>query len=936
MNVFELMATLSLDSSSYDKGLNKSEKSAKGFATKLGGGLKTAAKIGTAAIATVTASATALTGVLTKNISETAKYGDSVDKMSQKMNISAEAYQEWDAVMKHSGTSIDALKPSMKTLANQAQKGAEEFQKLGISEKEVATLSQEDLFAKVISGLQGMEKGTERTAITSKLLGRGATELGALLNTSAKETQKMKDKVRELGGVMSNKAVKDSAKFQDTLQDLKTSISGIKRNIAVEFLPSVTKIMEGVTGVFAGSKNGTAKLEKGISQFLNKMNKQLPKAFNVTSSTIGTVINVSLKNLPKLINNTVPMLMKSITGVVTQIGKTFPQLVKSIFSKGNIRTFINSALPLVDGVLDALPEAIPAIVEGATNLVNGVVSALPTILSSLTSKLPGIIGSILTSVSKGLTSTVRSIGETIANVWLSAFGTSFKTTEERLEQSAEKARIAAENVVQFSDKIKEAESNFSDTSKILSEHGRTEDEVRQKTDEVESKILDILKKARRKKRKVREKELDDILAYKKQLASYQKEETDIYTKQAKNELEKIRREVATGAIDQETAAKRIAAVKSYTKKADESLEKQYQSRITLLDNQYSTEKDKRSKAYKDQLEQIDKWYKEQEEKNKNYITTANTLISQQAGNWIASDKGKYEALAKYAAQFRSDTTDETRNFYMEQLAQSGHLDGVKAKFQDYYAEIDNDNTVAFLNMLATTKNAKKPISEANKKIAEKILASFEGLPKPLQEAGKESLVSLAGAFSGTKAGERLKNASSMSTETILKTMREGLGLDPKKKVNAESKEFKSIGQSMGLGLISGLWSTINSIIKNIKTFSSNILNAFKSWWNIKSPSKVMKNVIGKNLALGLGEGFIDTMDALSDDMVEAVPTDFLDTSIDTIGTISSPTTGANVNQTFSVEINNPQVRSDDDLRKLSELIGDELGQLYNQRSIAYG
>ena len=139
MNVFELMAKISLDTSGYTKSLDTAKKAA-----------GTVAKVGVAAFAAVGTAAVGAGVKLVKETANVASYGDNIDKMSQKMGISAKAYQEWDAVMQHSGTSIDALKPSMKTMANQAQQGAEEFQKLGISQEEVKNLSQEDLFGRVI------------------------------------------------------------------------------------------------------------------------------------------------------------------------------------------------------------------------------------------------------------------------------------------------------------------------------------------------------------------------------------------------------------------------------------------------------------------------------------------------------------------------------------------------------------------------------------------------------------------------------------------------------------------------------------------------------------------------------------------------------------------------------------------------------------------
>ena len=72
-----------------------------------------------------------------EGIGSLAEYGDNIDKLSQKMGLSAEAYQEWDAVMQHSGTSMESMKSSMKTLANAAEGGNKAFEAIGLTLEEV-------------------------------------------------------------------------------------------------------------------------------------------------------------------------------------------------------------------------------------------------------------------------------------------------------------------------------------------------------------------------------------------------------------------------------------------------------------------------------------------------------------------------------------------------------------------------------------------------------------------------------------------------------------------------------------------------------------------------------------------------------------------------------------------------------------------------------
>lgn len=181
--------------------MQKTEKDASGLGESLKNGLAAGAKAAAAGVAAVTAAAGAVAVKLADTANEAADYGDNVDKMSQKLGLSAEAYQEWDFIMQHSGSDVDKMSASMKKLADAVQEPTKEsaaaFEKLGISIEDAAKMSQEDLFAATITALQNMESGTERTALANDLLGKSAMDLGALLNTSAEDTEAMREQVRE-------------------------------------------------------------------------------------------------------------------------------------------------------------------------------------------------------------------------------------------------------------------------------------------------------------------------------------------------------------------------------------------------------------------------------------------------------------------------------------------------------------------------------------------------------------------------------------------------------------------------------------------------------------------------------------------------------------------------------------------------------------------
>ena len=364
------------------------------------------------------------------SVNELADYGDNIDKMSQKMGMSAQAYQEWDAVMQHPGTSMETMKASMKTLANAAETGNAAFEALGITQEDLANMNQQDLFEATIAGLQNVEDDTQRTYLAGKLLGKGATELGALLNTSAEDTQAMRDRVRELGGVMSDDAVKAAAAYQDQLQDMQTAFSGISRNMMSEFLPSITTVMGGLTEIFSGnSDKGLGMISEGISGIANGLTEALPQLMEVAGTIVSSIGEAIINNLPTLLSTSVEILNQIATGIIQAMPQMLPALIEFVMAIGNmiienlpllLQAAVQIIVSLATGIAQALPELIPTIVEVVTNiaiylienidllidaalqlmigLATGLINALPVLIE----KAPIIISRLFDAIIKAV------------------------------------------------------------------------------------------------------------------------------------------------------------------------------------------------------------------------------------------------------------------------------------------------------------------------------------------------------------------------------------------------------------------------------------------------------------------------------------------------------------------------------------------------------
>lgn len=96
--------------------------------------------------------------------------------------------------------------------------------------------------------------------------------------------------------------------------------------------------------------------------------------------------------------------------------------------------------------------------------------------------------------------------------------------------------------------------------------------------------------------------------------------------------------------------------------------------------------------------------------------------------------------------------------------------------------------------------------------------------------------------------------------------------------NFKSHDWGETGRNIVEGLKQGLLDAKNRVIEAIKNICSQSLDTIKEFFGIHSPSTVMKNQVGKNIALGIAEGLaaetssvVDGMKELYDEVVDVDP-----------------------------------------------------------------
>lgn len=121
-----------------------------------------------------------------------------------------------------------------------------------------------------------------------------------------------------------------------------------------------------------------------------------------------------------------------------------------------------------------------------------------------------------------------------------------------------------------------------------------------------------------------------------------------------------------------------------------------------------------------------------------------------------------------------------------------------------------------------------------------VVNAIKALPGQLKGLGKSSITQMGSAITGAKS------AVTKAAKGIFDAAYNGVKKLPEKML--------SIGKDLVKGLWKGIGSMTDWVIGKIEGFSGDVLGGIKNFFGIESPSKVMRDVIGKNLVLGLAEG----------------------------------------------------------------------------------
>jgi hypothetical protein len=426
INLFDLFAKISLDTSEYDSGVKDVSKSGGSLASKLKNGLASAGKVAAAGIGAITAAAGAAVGGLLALESSTEEYRVAQGKLNTAFEAAGygaetaqQAYNSFYGILGDTDTATEA---------------SQLLAKLADSAEDVSTWT--DIAAGVAGTfgdslpIEGLIEASNETAKVGQVTGVLADALNwagiseddfnARLSACSSESERNQLIMDTLSGTYdeaseafyrNNEALVESrnnqAQLDATLATLGQTVSNVKNRLLTEFLPAISNVATAFSGMLSGAAGADQEFASAVQGLVNVAVSKLPEFLSM-----GVQI---LSSLASGIVQSIPTLVAAAPQIVAEIGEALTELLPQVLNMGvqlldQLVSGIETGLPdmvarlpqIVDNFLSFLTEHLPDIldkgVEMLNSLVNGIINTIPQMVASL----PKIITSFVTFIANNL------------------------------------------------------------------------------------------------------------------------------------------------------------------------------------------------------------------------------------------------------------------------------------------------------------------------------------------------------------------------------------------------------------------------------------------------------------------------------------------------------------------------------------------------------
>lgn len=422
MDVFDLFAKISLDSSEYEKGLKNAKSSASGLtglfgkvgsaASTVGKGIfNVATNVAKVSVAATTAGATAISALTGLAISSYADYEQLVGGVETLYKTSADKVQQYAAdAYKTAGLSANEYMNTATTFAASlvSSLGGDTEQAAELANTAISDMSDNsNKMGTAMSSIQDAYNGFAKqnyTMLDNLKLGYGGTKT---------EMQRLLDDANKLNaaqGNYTNYTINSYADVVSAIHDVQNAmgITGTtSKEASTTIQGSVNATKSAWSNLVTGIADDNANFEQLISNFVDSA--------TTAASNILPRIEAALNGAAKLIESLVPPIMAELPSLIETV---LPQLAQSA---------VNIVQTLVTGISANAAQLIDSAIQIITVLGNGIYQMLPTVAQSalqiiltLVSKLNENLPQMLDTAGQMLIAFVEGVSEHLPDIMLAA------------------------------------------------------------------------------------------------------------------------------------------------------------------------------------------------------------------------------------------------------------------------------------------------------------------------------------------------------------------------------------------------------------------------------------------------------------------------------------------------------------------------------------
>ena len=249
LNAGDVVWNIGANLEAFKKGMNQAQKGGK----KLGAALvKNSRAIGLG----FAAAGGAVTAFVGSSVKGFVTLGDAVQKMSIRTGASTEAISELKFAAEQSGASMETVGKAFKAQADfleDAKDGlstsTDAMDKLGLTLEDLAGKTPEQVFMTLSSAIGGIQDPLQRAALANDVFKRSGQELLPMFAQGAEGIAALRAEAQALGVSLSQEQADAAAKFADSMNSLKTSMSGVGIQIGSILVPLLTSFVNSVTPI---------------------------------------------------------------------------------------------------------------------------------------------------------------------------------------------------------------------------------------------------------------------------------------------------------------------------------------------------------------------------------------------------------------------------------------------------------------------------------------------------------------------------------------------------------------------------------------------------------------------------------------------------------------------------------------------------------------